>query len=293
MKIVRQYNNQEQLHFTIENMEKVCTKWNGFDESVMDHFRMLFEEKTLFDVTLAADDGQLIEAHRIILSAGSLFFRDVFQKSNQTNMLIYLKDINRTHLDCITDFIYNGKAFILQDDLEEFLEVGKKLQIVGLLDEGNNEVLGMTSDEKNNAEEEETGKMFIEDEYEQEISLSAPEDTSVIVEEAASKEDDRSCTSIDLDLQVEAMIEKAKGLYNWKCKVCGKMTKGRKQVMQNHAETHIGLPNVCQICSKTFHTRHLLQCHISNIHGEVFSCENCARTGMNRKTYREHRRCHL
>ena len=42
----------------------------------------LRNDHRLFDVTLATDDGQHIQAHKLILSAGSSFFSDIFLKSN-------------------------------------------------------------------------------------------------------------------------------------------------------------------------------------------------------------------
>ena len=83
----------------------------------------------MFDVTLVTDDGQHIQAHRMILSAGSQFFSDIFLKSNQTNILIYLKGINSVQLKHILDFVYNGEASVEQDDLKEFIETGKELRV--------------------------------------------------------------------------------------------------------------------------------------------------------------------
>jgi len=82
----------------------------------------------LFDVTLVTDDGQHIQAHKIILSSGSHFFSNIFLKSNQTNMLIYLKGIHSVQLEHLLDFIYNGEASVGQEVLKEFLETGKELQ---------------------------------------------------------------------------------------------------------------------------------------------------------------------
>ena len=85
----------------------------------------------MFYVTLVTDDGQHIKAHKIILSAGSHFFSDIFLKSNQTNMLIYLKGIDSVQLEYILDFLYNGKASVGQEELKEFLETGKELRVKG------------------------------------------------------------------------------------------------------------------------------------------------------------------
>ena len=106
-------------------------KWNEFDTNIREYFRIIREDQRLFDVTLVTDDGQHIQAHKIILSAGSHFFSDIFLKNNQTNMLIYLKGINSVQLQHLLDFIYNGEASVGQEDLNEFLETGKELQVKG------------------------------------------------------------------------------------------------------------------------------------------------------------------
>ena len=53
-------------------------KWNEFDTNIREYLRLCREDNRLFDVTLVADDGQHIQAHKIILSAGSHFFNDIF-----------------------------------------------------------------------------------------------------------------------------------------------------------------------------------------------------------------------
>merc|ERR1712115_29450 len=108
-----------------EEHGKLRLQWNEFDTNIRGYLRILREDQRLFDVTLVTDDGQHIQAHKIILSAGSRFFSDIFLKSNQTNMLIYLKGINSVQLEHLLDFIYNGEASIGQDKLKEFLETGK------------------------------------------------------------------------------------------------------------------------------------------------------------------------
>ena len=106
-------------------------KWNEFDINVREYLRIIREDQRLFDVTLVTDDDQHIQAHKIILSAGSQFFRDIFLKNNQTNMLIYLKGINSVQLVIVLDFIYNGEASVAQEELKEFLETGKELRVKG------------------------------------------------------------------------------------------------------------------------------------------------------------------
>ena len=109
--------------------EKFCLKWNEFDTKFKDYFRNLRAEEKLFDVTLATGDGQRVQAHKIILSAGSNFFSEIFMESNHPNMLIYLKGINSVELNSVLDFIYNGETFVTQEEREEFFETGKELNV--------------------------------------------------------------------------------------------------------------------------------------------------------------------
>merc|ERR1712129_566708 len=127
------------------NMEKYCLKWSDFEANIRESFKTLREEKRLFDVTLATDDGQHIQAHKMVLSAGSHFFSDIFKKTNHSNMLIYLKGVSSVELEPITDFLYNGEAFITQDYLTTFLGTAKELQIKGLL--GDLEGIGESTNE--------------------------------------------------------------------------------------------------------------------------------------------------
>ena len=99
-------------------MDKWCMKWNEFDTNIREFLRIVREDQRLSDVTLVTDDGQHIQAHKLILSAGSHFFSDIFLKSNQTNMLIYLKGINSVQLENILDFIYNGEASVGEEEVQ-------------------------------------------------------------------------------------------------------------------------------------------------------------------------------
>ena len=95
-------------------------------------------------------------------------------------------------------------------------------------------------------------------------------------------------TNNEMLLQIEQIIEKNEGL--WECKVCGKTTP-RRSYIQNHAEIHLeGMSHVCHICSKTFSTSQNMKSHISKIHSELFSCDICEKSGMNRAGYRDHKR---
>ena len=91
----------------------------------------------------------------------------------------------------------------------------------------------------------------------------------------------------EVDIKIEAMIEKCEGL--WKCKICEKMVHQKNHIKQ-HAEKHIeGMVYTCEICSKKYPARYNLKQHISDIHSILFTCDICGKSGMNKGAYRAHR----
>ena len=54
-------------------------------------------DQAFTDVTLATLDNQHVRAHKIILSSGSTFFKNILVRNLHQNPLIYLKDITSNH----------------------------------------------------------------------------------------------------------------------------------------------------------------------------------------------------
>ena len=112
-------------------MQKIFLKWSDFETNIRESFKHLREVQDYFDVTLATDDGFTIGAHKIILSAGSQFFSNIFSQYKQKEQFIYMKGINRVELEYVLQFLYNG-VYIAQEELQTFLETAQELQVKGL-----------------------------------------------------------------------------------------------------------------------------------------------------------------
>ena len=111
--------------------EQFCLKWNDFESNISRAFQDLREDKDFFDITLACDDNQ-IEAHKVILSACSPFFRKVLTKNPHQHPLIYLRDVKYSQLVSLLDFMYNGEVNVCHEDLNGFLTIAEELKIKGL-----------------------------------------------------------------------------------------------------------------------------------------------------------------
>ena len=103
--------------------DKFCLRWNDFESNISVAFRELREEKDFFDVTLACDDSQ-IQAHKVILSASSPFFRKILLRGYGKHPFIFLKGVRFDFLKIIVDFIYKSEAFIALENFTNILIVG-------------------------------------------------------------------------------------------------------------------------------------------------------------------------
>ena len=111
---------------------KFCLKWNDFQNNLIESFKELRDDTALCDVTLVSMDGHQVKAHRIILTASSPIFMNIFKNNTRSNPMIYMRGINTRDLDSIVDFMYYGEANIDQDNVEAFLALADELQLQGL-----------------------------------------------------------------------------------------------------------------------------------------------------------------
>ncbi|XP_046384636.1 protein bric-a-brac 2-like [Ischnura elegans] len=111
--------------------QQICLKWNSFQTNIVTSFENLWEEEGLVDVTLASD-GQCIRAHKVILSACSPFFRQVFQTNPCQHPVIILQDVHFSELESLLCFVYKGEVNIGQENLPALLKAAETLQIRGL-----------------------------------------------------------------------------------------------------------------------------------------------------------------
>ena len=116
------------------NSGQLLLQHKDFNNHYAGAFTELKEAKELLDVTLACEDYSL-DAHKVVLSASSPFFRKVLLRTKQNHPFIYLKGIKFCDLEDIIDFLYTGEAQIAAKDIDRFLEAAQELEIKGLAKE--------------------------------------------------------------------------------------------------------------------------------------------------------------
>ena len=127
--------------------EKFCLRWNDFEANISSAFRELREDKDFFDVTLACDDDQ-IQAHKVILSACSPFFRTVLKRNRHEHPLLYLKGVKFIDLVSVLNFMYHGEVNVAQEELNSFLAVAEELKVKGLTQNGSGDGGSKSNDSK-------------------------------------------------------------------------------------------------------------------------------------------------
>ena len=112
--------------------DQFCLKWNHFQSNFCDQLKPLKEEEHFVDVTLVAEDGQDVNAHKVILSMCSPFFKNVLKNKKHPHPLIYMKGVTISVLKLLISFIYDGEVNVHQEELGHFLTVAKDFKISGL-----------------------------------------------------------------------------------------------------------------------------------------------------------------
>ena len=106
--------------------------WAEFETYTSFTFKDLLTKQDFTDVTLACEDDETIQAHRVILSACSPVFNRILKKNTHSHPLIFLSDVTHSDLKAIINFMYLGQTNVAQENLQRFLKVATKFKVRGL-----------------------------------------------------------------------------------------------------------------------------------------------------------------
>ena len=90
--------------------EKLCLQWDDFRENIKYAFGNFREDENFNDVTLVCEDGQHVEAHKVVLAASSPFFQKLLGRNKHPHPLIFMRGVKFDDLSAIVDFLYRGEA---------------------------------------------------------------------------------------------------------------------------------------------------------------------------------------
>ena len=104
-------------------ISKLILRYDHFKENAISTFGNLRRSNDFADVTLACEDGQQVEAHKVVLIASSPFFLNLLKKNKHPHPLVFMRGVKYEDLVSMVDFLYNGEANVYQENLDSFLAV--------------------------------------------------------------------------------------------------------------------------------------------------------------------------
>ncbi|EAT46354.1 AAEL002435-PC [Aedes aegypti] len=113
--------------------QQFSLRWNNYTNYITGAFDSLRYEEDLVDVTLCCE-GRKIRAHKILLSACSAYFKEIFKENPCQHPVIIFKNVKYSDLMSIVEFMYQGEVSVVQESLPSFLHTAELLSIRGLTD---------------------------------------------------------------------------------------------------------------------------------------------------------------
>uniref|UniRef100_A0A1B6E5X5 BTB domain-containing protein n=1 Tax=Clastoptera arizonana TaxID=38151 RepID=A0A1B6E5X5_9HEMI len=110
---------------------ELSLKWNNFTDNIVTCLETCFGDQDFVDVTLACEGGS-VQAHRLILSASSHYFRKVLKENICPHPVIILKGVSLDELQALLIYMYHGEVKICEKDIPRLLDVARFLEIRGL-----------------------------------------------------------------------------------------------------------------------------------------------------------------
>ena len=265
---------QHRQYHLLTMSEKLCLQWNDFKENVTSAFGRLRDDKEFTDVTLACEDGQQMEAHKVILAASSPFFEKILKRNKHPHPLIYLRGFKSEDLVAILDFLYFGEANVYKENLDSFFAIAEELKLKGLTGQTTSDLVEQQERCVNPKPIYKTKEPFkIATTHN---NIPYPDEASRVIAISNQFSGDLEA----LDEKVKSMMERGQNMIPagkqangtpmrataFICKVCGK--EGLKTNMIDHIEgNHLeGITIPCVYCDKVFSARHSLRKHKSNFH---------------------------
>ena len=263
---------------------EVNLKWTDFSKNISETWISKEENRAFCDITLVSEDGQNINAHKIILANSSSVLRSILVESKYPVPLIYLKGVKFNELVSVLDFIYKGETNITQDLLQQFLQLAKELNLKGLNDEVELENAPKLPLNADCAIENINSEMFdVIGDNEICSELVKPETVDVTIEQypisnirkpIENKLFTCNIAQADLNDQVLSMIKKqqwneapeeknGRKRRHYKCKVCDLLSRSKLSSMK-HVEIHINkLRYTCTICKHITKTKLNMKKHLA------------------------------
>ncbi|CAK1549946.1 unnamed protein product [Leptosia nina] len=282
----------------MNNAPQFSLRWNNYVSHVTEAFNILRFENDLVDVTLCCDGGK-IKAHRMLLSACSNYFKQIFKENPCQHPVIIFRNFKYEDLNAIINFMYHGEVNIFQEQLESFLITAELLEVKGLTDNldddtyknqirvSDNTSLDLTSKSRSETFPEtphtseepinlaplQTAReevlptntpLVVDQDNTFELQLDSNKDNSIKVKPSGSTDemqiDNQSTSAEDLSDKNSSESDLAK----FRCQLCPKGFK-HPTSLTLHKDSHAGKTQ-CPVCRRSFSRSYDMRSHLQRIH---------------------------
>ncbi|XP_041968206.1 transcription regulator protein BACH1-like isoform X1 [Aricia agestis] len=180
--------------------QQFSLSWNNFHGNLSNGFAGLLGNGEFVDVTIAVE-GHLLQAHKVILSICSPYFKKMFQLNPCQHPIVVLRDVTHKAMRDLLQFMYHGEVSVKREDLTSFISTAEVLQIKGLTNK--------ETDEENFEAEKEVPKQSLD------VQRSPEAETGSDVYNTNSEASDHCETEL---LKQREFIEKLQRISNLKRK---------------------------------------------------------------------------
>jgi len=275
---------------------KFFIRYDLHEETRASTLNSLWKDEDFLDVTIACDDDQ-IDAHKVILSAASPFFRSILKRNPHNHPLLYLRGTTKKNVQLLLDFIYSGETEVPEEDLGDVMALASSLQIQGLAGDlsgvtkgkGDESIEIRDTSRKKEDDSNDEYELFIEPSKVMEvittsrkkpilkkhkISIQEEDKTVELLDDVGEHENDiikneeddsyhyqnTSSTSLtEYDEKVLGFVAKSGEV--WTCTGCVYSAKRKSHVIE-HAENHVdGYADACNYCGKAFSKKRVFRQH--------------------------------
>ncbi|XP_075234898.1 longitudinals lacking protein-like [Lycorma delicatula] len=106
-------------------------RWNNHTNNILQVFMEHLNSELLVDVSLSCE-GKFLKAHKMVLSACSPYFQELFKLHQLPHPVIIFNGIGFSELKLVVEFMYRGEIKVLESDLQTVLQTAEALQVKGL-----------------------------------------------------------------------------------------------------------------------------------------------------------------
>ena len=147
-------------------MESYQLRWEVFGDQFLKSLKRESRLQEFADVSVAVSDGEVVQAHKLVLASSSSFFRKVLKAAPHPYPLIYIPGVTMQTLKALLRYMYTGEVTMTENELVSFCEAAEFFGLEGLKNQKTTrkEQLCHIEDEEGqlecdaNAQEEEEGR---------------------------------------------------------------------------------------------------------------------------------------